>query len=360
MEIVKLKLLNFRNFEQISLKFSPKNNIIIGENGEGKTNIVESIYCLALTKSFRTNNDFCLIKKNSDYATVEGIINDKIHNEYKLTIENKKKRVYVNKNQIKKFSDYISQINIINFNSEDLKLIKSSPSNHRLLINMEMSQFDNKYLKKLSIYNKLLKQRNAYLKNNFEKVNMEYLYVLTEKLIEYGILIHNQRKDYIGEINKKLNIIFEKITNKKNLNLKYESDFNSLSKEEIENKYRKLYKTDINYGNTSFGIHLDDYFNDTLAKEYLSEGELKSAVIAFKLAEVEVFNEQKKSMPILILDDLFSNLDDIKIKNIFNLLRKDMQVFITTTDIANVDKKILENSKIMRLKNRKIEEISYE
>ena len=102
------------------------------------------------------------------------------------------------------------------------------------------------------------------------------------------------------------------------------------------------------------------YFNDILAKEYFSEGELKSAIIAFKLAEVEVFNEKKKSMPILILDDLFSNLDDIKIKQIFNLLRKDMQVFITTTDIANVDEKILENSKIMRLKNRIIEEINYE
>lgn len=363
MEILKLKLLNFRNFKQETFTFSPTKNIIIGENGEGKTNIVESIYCLALIKSFRTTNDFCLINENAEYSIIEGKIKEQLCNDFKLTIEKKKKRVFINNNQIKRFSDYISQINIISFTSEDLRLIKTGPGNHRLLMNMELSQFDNQYLKNLSIYNKLLKQRNTYLKNDQDKIKMDYLFILTNKLIEYGILIYNQRKKYIENINENLNMIFEKITNKKKLILKYESDFNNLTKSEIENKYRKLYKTDINYGNTSFGVHLDDYlfyYNGTLAKEYFSEGELKCAVIAFKLAEMEVFIKNKNKTPILILDDLFSNLDDEKIKKIFNLLKKEMQIFITTTDINNIDKKTLKNSKVIKLKNKNIEEIDYE
>lgn len=365
MQILKLKLINFRNYNKKDFNFSPQKNIIVGNNGFGKTNIVEAIYYLALTKSFRINNDSFLIKKDFNYAIVEGEIEDKIKNTYKIIIENKNKRVFINNNQVKKLSDYISKINIINFNPEDLKLIKDSPSIHRQLINIEISQFDNIYLKKLSIYNKILKQRNSYLKNiSCKKIyNSEYLYILTEKLIDYGMNINDLRKTYIENINKYLNKNFKKITKKDGLFLKYISDYETFTKEDLIKKYKKQYESDINSGKTNFGIHLDDfvfYFQDIIAKNYLSEGEQKNVVISFKLAEIDVFYNLKNVMPILILDDLFSELDNEKIKQILKMLREDIQIFITTTDINNIDTKILKNSKVLKLKKDNIEEIIYE
>lgn len=365
MQILKLKLINFRNYNKKDFNFSPQKNIIVGNNGFGKTNIVEAIYYLALTKSFRINNDSFLINKDFNYAIVEGEIEDKIKNTYKIIIENKNKRVFINNNQVKKLSDYISKINIINFNPEDLKLIKDSPSVHRQLINIEISQFDNIYLKKLSIYNKILKQRNSYLKNISCKksYNSEYLYILTEKLIDYGMNIYDLRKTYIENINKYLNKKFKKITKKDGLFLKYISDYSNITKEDLIKKYKKQYESDINSGKTNFGIHLDDfvfYFQDIIAKNYLSEGEQKNVVISFKLAEIDVFYNLKNVMPILILDDLFSELDNEKIKQILKMLREDIQIFITTTDINNIDTKILKNSKVLKLKKDNIEEIIYE
>lgn len=365
MQILQLKLINFRNYKQIQFNFSPKKNIILGNNGLGKTNIVEAIYYLALTKSFRVNNDIFLINNESNYSIVEGQVKETIKNDYKIIIENKNKRVFINNNQMKKLSDYISKINIISFNPEDLKLIKDSPNIHRQLINIEISQFDNNYLKNLSIYNKILKQRNSYLKNlSFKKnYNIEYLYILTDKLIDYGINIYNLRKLYIENINIYLNIYFKKITNKDGLYLKYVSNYDNLNKDELIKKYKNLYQTDINYGKTTFGIHLDDfifYYQTEIAKNYLSEGELKNVVIAFKLAEINIFINIKKKIPILILDDLFSEIDSGKINKIFKLLKKNLQIFITTTDINNIDNKTLQNSKIFKLKNNGIEEIIYE
>lgn len=365
MQILKIKLTNFRNYSNQTFNFSPTKNIIIGNNGVGKTNIVEGIYFLALTKSFRINEDQILIKDNEEYAVIEGEINNKINNKYKIVIDEKTKRVFIDNNQIKKLSDYLSKINIIIFNPEDLKLIKDSPSIHRKLINMEISQLDNEYLKNLSIYNKLLKQRNTYLKSMSlnPDISKEYLYILTDKLIDYGLKIYNCRKDFVKEINLYLLDIFKKITKKEKLCLKYVSDYENLDKIQLLKKYQNIQKKDISYGKTNYGIHLDDfifYYNDYLSKNYLSEGEQKNAVIAFKLAEINVFYNKNKTMPILILDDLFSELDNEKIKKIIKFLKKGIQIFITTTDLKNIDLKILNNSKVFNLKNGKIEEKIYE
>ncbi len=365
MQILNLKLTNFRNYTNNKFNFVPHKNIIIGNNGIGKTNIVEAIYTLALTKSFRTTVDQALIMTKRDYLIIEGTIQDTIKNSFKLVIEPNKKRAYINNNQISKLSDYISEVNVICLSSEDLKLIKDSPSVHRQLINIEISQFNKSYIKKLSIYNKILKQRNAYLKNlnNNKNLDSEYLYIITSKLIDYGFDIYNIRKDYIKNINMYLDVYFKKITKKEGLTLKYMSDYENKTKEEISEKYKKNYKNDINYGNTSFGIHLDDfifYKDKNIAKNYLSEGEQKNAIISFKLSEIEMFYNLRKTYPIFILDDLFSEIDNSKIKNILNLLNEEVQIFITTTDLKNIDKKILKKSKIFNLKENTIEEKNYE
>ena len=365
MQITELKLINFRNYSEQVFVFCPTKNVIIGNNGEGKTNIVEAIYYLSITKSFRTMNDDVVIKSGEERTTIEGTIKDKITNKYKIMIGKDGKKVFIDQNQIQRLSDYISQIKIVLFNPEDLKLIKDNPSTHRKLINMELSILNNNYLKLLSSYNKILKQRNTYLKSMMVNgmIPRDYLDILTNKLIGFGIEIHRLREKFVNEINEYVGKNYQRITKKEGLSLKYLSDYEGLNKEGISKKYESLYKKDLNYGKTHFGIHLDDYvfyFGPHQAKDFLSEGEQKNVVISFKLAEVNVFHNETGTMPILILDDLFSELDQDKITKIIRFFKKSIQIFITTTDLSKVNDKILNKARVFTLKNGKIKEKTYE
>lgn len=365
MKITNLKLTNFRNYEKLNLHFSNYKNIIIGNNGLGKTNIVEAIYYLSITKSFRTNNQEVLIKENSDFAVIEAVVLNKIKNKYRVVITKDGKKIKIDNQDITKLSDYISKVNVVLFNREDMKLIKDNPSVHRKLINMDLSGFNNNYLKLLSLYNKILKQRNSYLKIMKTK-NLDYddyLDIITNKLVDIGMQINKIRSNYIDEINLFLNHIFNKSVKKGDLYLKYVSNYNDRSFDDLLKDYKKSFNRDVNYGVTNIGIHLDDYvfeLNGKLAKEYLSEGEQKSAVIAFKLSEVKYCINKMNTTPILILDDLFSELDEKKINKIISSLSKSFQIFITTTDIKHLNKKLLTDCTLIKLTDKKVEVIDYE
>ena len=362
MKITNLKLVNFRNHTNLNLKFSEYKNII---NGIGKTNIVEAIYYLALTKSFRTNNDKVLIKDNEEFAIIEASIVDKISNTYKIVLTKDGKNIKIDNNSIKSISDYISKLNIILFTTEDMKLIKDNPSMHRKLINMELSEFNNTYLKLLSMYNKVLKQRNTYLREMLFNGNIpkEYLDILTDKLIDLGLKIYQIRKNYLEEINNYISNIFYKIVKKENLKIKYLCNFENKNKDELKKIFKKYEQKDINYGKTHLGVHLDDFIftiNNQPAKEYLSEGEQKNAIIAFKLSEIKYCVKNKNKTPILILDDLFSELDNKKINNLIGNFKKSFQIIITTTDIDKVNPKLLSNCQVFKLTNKKVEVKNYE
>ena len=365
MIITNLTLKNFRNHTNINLEFSNNKNIIIGNNGIGKSNIIEAIYYLALTKSFRTNNDEVLIKNNEEFAVIEADVVDKISNKYKIIINKTGKNIKIDNKSIKLISDYISKVNIILFTTEDLKLIKDNPSIHRKLINMELSQFNNEYLRLLSLYNKVLKQRNTYLKSMYLNGNIptDYLDILTDKLIDLGLKIYEIRKQYITEINRYLGNIFKKIVKKENLSIKYISNYENKTKEDLLKNYKKNYQKDINYGKTHLGIHIDDFIfmiNDLEAKDFLSEGELKNAIISFKLSEIKYCIEYKNKVPILLLDDLFSELDNKKINSLINNFKRNYQIIITTTDIDKVNQKLLKNCRVFKITNKRIEVKNYE
>ncbi len=354
MKIQQLKLLNFRNYEKMELDFSPNYNIIYGNNGSGKTNLVESIYVLALTKSFRGSVDKVLIMNNKDVCRVEGVVQDKYENKYKIIIKDSGKRVKINNTKVDKLSDYISEISVVLFNPDDLRFIKDSPSIRRKAINLEISQINNVYLKNLNMYNKLLKQRNSYLKTTNINANSskEYLDVLTSKLIDYGEKIYLSRKKYIDLLNQRIGEIYNSICDIDDLNLEYVSDYKNFDKEKIVSKYRENLNRDIILGKTSFGVHHDDVrfkFKGYNIKDYGSEGQQKNAIIAYKLTELEIFYQVRGNYPILILDDLFSELDRFKINNILNLINKDIQTFITTTDIDKINKDILDMSKLFEI-----------
>ena len=260
MKITKLKLTNFRNYPKLELDFSKSKNIIIGNNGSGKTNIIESIFYLSLTKSFRTNTDTALIKDECDYAVIEAKIKDRITNTYKIVINKENKRITIDGTQISKIGDYISKINTILFSTEDMKLVKDNPSIHRKLINMDLSSFDNEYLKLLSLYNRVLKQRNTYLKSMMTNsmIPKSYLDILTNKLIDLNIQISQKRAKFIEQINTYLPYYFEKITGKTLLKLKYISNIKNLETSELQNLYDKSFQKDLNYSFFSIYILLNN------------------------------------------------------------------------------------------------------
>ena len=361
MEISSLKLLNFRNYETLELKFSNKVNLIYGKNGMGKTNIIEAIYMLGLTKTFRSNNDDIVIKKGKNIAKIEGMIKDTIFNNYKIIISNAGKRIKIDNNKIAKVSDYITKVNIILFNPDDLKLIKDTPSIRRKMLNIEISGINGEYLLLLNAYNKVLKQRNAYLKALSKKKDYEtsFLNILTEQLIELGLKIMWIREDFINNINSYISDIYYEITHKGTLKVSYKSEFIGKSKEALLKMFEKNISREIFLGKTIFGIQHDDIeflVDQEIVKEFSSVGEQKNSIISFKLAEIKNIEEKLHKKPILILDDLFSELDEEKINNILMLIDTDLQTFITTTEISKVDTKLLANAKIFHVINGKVEE----
>ena len=361
MQISSLKLLNFRNYESLELKFSPKVNLIYGKNGMGKTNIVEAIYMLGLTKTFRSNNDDIVIKKGKNIAKIEGTIKDKILNNYKIIISNAGKRIKIDNNKIGKVSDYITKVNIILFNPDDLKMIKDTPSIRRKMLNIEISGINSDYLVLLTAYNKVLKQRNAYLKALSKKNNydLSFLNILTEQLVDIGLKIMLIREEFINNINSYISDIYYEITHKGTLKVVYKSEFKGKTKENLLKMFEKNISREIFLGKSIFGIQHDDIefkVDNEIVKEFSSVGEQKNSIISFKLAEIKNIEAKLHRKPILILDDLFSELDEEKINNILNLIDKDLQTLITTTEINKVDKKILENAKIFHVIDGVVEE----
>lgn len=366
MKIDNISLVNFRNYEKLDISFGNGLNIFYGKNGSGKTNLIEAIYILALTKSFRISNDKLLIKKGSIKSKVKGeIIKNEDATKYAVVISNEGKTVEINDTKVDKISDYVSRINIILFNPVDTRLIDEAPVDRRKMLNIEISQLNKEYLIILANYNRILKQRNFYLRSMYVNGNNDtnYLNILTNKLIEYGLLINKYRSEFIQNINKYITEIYSSIFKSGELKIKYVSSYNNKSSSKLLKSYQQNYKKEMEVGKSLIGIHHDDilFFLDNYnLKEWGSEGQRKNAIISFKLAEIKVINEIKKINPILILDDLFSELDKEKIGNILKLLDKDVQTFITTTEINKVDKKILKNAKIFKVDNGTIKEDKHE
>lgn len=361
MQICNLKLLNYRNYESLDIKFSNQVNLIYGKNGMGKTNLVEAIYCLALTKTFRQGAENVVIKKGKNIAKVEGLIKDKMLNNYKIILSDTGKRIKIDNNKITKISDYITKINIILFNPDDLKIIKDTPMTRRRLLNIEISGINSSYVQYLTNYNKILKQRNSYLKalNKKNIYQNEFLNILTEQLVDLGLKIMLIRSEFINNINSYISDIYYEITGKGPLSIRYKSEFLGKTKEQILKIYQKNISREIIMGKTLLGPHHDDIefmIGEEIVKEYSSVGEQKNTIIAFKLSEIKNIEETLNKKPILILDDLFSELDQEKINNILRLLDEDMQTFITTTEIDKVNKELTQKAKIFKCENGKIVE----
>lgn len=362
----KIKLVNFRNYKNFNISFQKNINIIIGDNAQGKTNILESIYTLALTKSYRTTNDSNLIRLNQEKFIIIGETKDeKVFKKLSLELYKGNKVAKINDNTINKISDYIGNLYVILSSPDDLQMIKGSPSERRNFLNIEISQLSSNYIKKYNEFNKILKMRNDYLKLLYTNSLCDYNYldILTDNLIDREVEIYIERNNFINRINKYITEIYKNITGIKDLKIVYETnvEFNNFEFAEIKNvlkeKYRKNQQREIAMGMTLYGPHRDDFTftiegNDI--KIYGSQGQQKLAFIALKFSEIPIFEEKTGTKPIILLDDIFSELDKTKKNKLIQYIDNDYQVIITSNDTKDISKKILKDANIFKIQDGKI------
>lgn len=355
MKLKSLTLTGFRNLKKISLEFDPETKIFafVGPNGQGKTNILEAIFLLAISKSFRTNNNWDLIEFNADFCSINAKI-DRGDEESILdliaTREPPKKTLKIN-GLNKNAADYIGNFNVVFFSPEDIGMVHLSPSIRRRYIDLLLSQFDKSYLIDSINYQHAVKQRNSLLKQIAdERAKSGELEFWDSKLAELGLRIIKKRSDVISEINKYASDFYKKVSgNHDELNIKYEPSIEDRGAENYLNFLASNHPRDIASGSTQAGPHRDDlafFCNGHDMKSFASRGEWRSLVLTLKFAEIELLKEKSGFYPVLLLDDVFSELDEERQKVLFNIL-KNTQTFITTThpeflDVIGGEKKIFE------------------
>ena len=338
-----LKIKHFRNYQAAEVDFDPGLNIFLGQNAQGKTNILEAIYFLALTRSHRTRNDKDLIHFQEKNLQISGII-EKTTGKIPLDIELTPKGRITKVNHLKqgKLSDYIGVVNVVLFAPEDLQLIKGAPALRRKFIDIELGQIKPIYLADLSSYNHVLKQRNAYLKAN-DKVDETFLSVLDEQLIDFGCRVMKHRLDFIEKLEGFAQESHRDISQgKEKLTIKYLSSVPFSCLEDLEASFRAALsesrRRDLFKKNTGVGPHRDDinFFINEMDAGFGSQGQHRSLVLSLKLAEIKLIENLTKDTPILLLDDVMSELDNMRQLKLLETISQNIQTFITTTSLDHL------------------------
>ena len=339
MWIKKIKIKNFRNYESEEINLEKNINIFYGQNAQGKTNIIESIFLCSLGKSFRTKKDKEMIKLNEQNALVE-VEYEKSDRDGKIKIEiGNKKNIYLNGIKIKKLSELLGNLNIVIFTPDDINILKGGPQNRRRFLDIMISQLRPNYMHILNLYIKTMEQRNNYLRQIKEEHKDENLLeIWDEKLAEYAIKIYEYRKEFIEKMIKKLDIIHKNITNEEEqIELEYVTECDS--KEKYLKLLKERRKLDIIKGFTTKGVHRDDfmiYINKKDIKIFGSQGQNRTAMLSLKLAELQVIYDEIGEYPILLLDDFMSELDKTRRKNFLENI-EGTQVIITGTEKLDIE-----------------------
>lgn len=341
MWIESMTLQNYRNYDTLEARFSPTLNIFIGKNAQGKTNFLEAIYFLALTRSHRTRSDKELIQFQKDSLHVSGSL-VRTNGKLPLDIHLSKHGRITKLNYLKqaKLSDYIGNMTVVLFAPEDLQLVKGAPALRRKFIDIDLGQIKQLYLSDLSQYNHVLKQRNSYLKTA-ETVDKEYLLVLDEQLIYYGSRVIKHRYQFIKDLSNQADKHHFTISNGlEHLSIQYLSSISFTAVNEIEEQFIKQLevsrKRDLFKKNTGVGPHRDDlaFFINELNASFGSQGQQRSLILSLKLAEIDLIKASTKESPILLLDDVMSELDYTRQEKLLQAIKdNNVQTFMTTTSI---------------------------
>ena len=357
LKIKQLKLKNYRNYDLLELDFDPSTNILYGDNAQGKTNILESIYMCGTTKSHRGTKDRDMIRFGQEEAHIEAVIDKKgVPFEIDIHLKNNSpKGVAINKMPIRRAIELFGIVNIVFFSPEDLNIIKNGPSERRKFIDLELSQLDKVYLSDLTNYNRIVNQRNKLLKDVYDRKDlMETLDIWDLQLVNYGKKIIDRRNKFIVELNEIVGKVHEQLTGgKERLQIYYEPSVSSMN---FQTNLIKNREKDIRMKSTSVGPHRDDicFMADGLdIRKFGSQGQQRTAALSLKLSEIEIVKKVINDTPILLLDDVLSELDKHRQNYLLDSI-SDIQTLITCTGLDDFVNNRFHINKIMHVDNGKV------
>lgn len=369
MIIETLTLKNFRNYDELTCNFSPTINIFIGDNAQGKTNLIEAMYVLALARSHRANKDNEMIQWGKDFARIEGQVKtERSTFPLEIILSKKGKQAKLNHLEQSRLSTYIGHLNVIVFAPEDLDIVKGSPGVRRKFIDMELGQMSPVYLHYLSQYQRTLKQRNQYLKDiryDQSQSALLYLDVLTEQLIEFGSAVLYERFQFTKSLERWAQPIHAEISqNQEDLEVTYKSTVQcreDSSREEIAEQYLKQLNEqrgrELEQGTTVIGPHRDDLkftINGHDVHTYGSQGQQRTTALSLKLAEIDLMIELTNESPVLLLDDVLSELDSKRQSHLLQAMQGRVQTFLTTPSLSGVNQEWLKEPKIFQINKGQI------
>lgn len=362
MKILDLKLKNYRNCKEIELDFNAQKILIIGKNAQGKTNILESIYFLSSLKSPRTINNLELI--NFDENRVEICANIQKNTEIELDFSyNKEKKREIKANKLKtKPKEFKSVFKTVLFSTQDLLLLRGTPQDRRDWLDLAISQIYPAYDDRLTKYNKIRIQKNNFLKDYSQNDTLFEVY--NEQLTILGSNIIYLRKKFLKEIEKIAQGKHSTISGVEKLTIKYENNFlaeNDIEIEEISAKFKQKLedrkKEEIQRGQSLVGPHRDDivfYINNQESTKFASQGQQRTIVLSLKLAELDIITQKTGEPPVLLLDDVLAELDDVRQNYLLKTINESTQTIITSVDTLLFDAKFLEDVKVYNIENGKI------
>ena len=361
MIINKLSLKNYRIYDKADIELINGINVFVGSNGVGKTSLLEACYYMCFSKSYKSKDEE-LVKDGCDFSKITCLTSfENEKNELSMVITKKGKKAIINGVEIKKLSEFVGKYNVVLFAPEDLYLIKGSPQERRTFMDLEIGQVSKEYLEHLSLFKKHLKYRNDLLKLMNEKGNMDEFLLdsITSLMIEEENQITNSRREFIKEINELIKDKYKSLTGiDEKVHLKYQP---CLEKYTLDD-YKKDYLYDFKQKNTSKGVQKDEVLilkDGVDVKKYCSQGEIRTVSLSLKLALIEYINIHKKQKPILLLDDVFSELDTNRQQKLLEYVNFGGQVIITTTNLIDIKLDNVSNIKIFEIKNQEDKKYEY-
>ena len=361
MIIKSLELSDYRNYDSLTIEFCNGTNILYGDNAQGKTNILEAIYVSATTKSHKGSKDKDIVHFNKEEAHIRtNIEKDGVPSRIDMHLrKNKSKGIAVDGQKLKKAADLLGLCNVVFFSPEDLGIIKNGPSERRRFVDMELCQLDQFYLYNPNNYNKIVNQRNTLLKDMYFNPQLrETLNIWDMQLVSYGSKIIERRKLFVDQLNEIIYDIHKKLSGgKEEIRIVYEPD---VKIEEFEKELSLNQDRDIKAKMTTVGPHRDDFsfmIADTDIRKFGSQGQQRTAALSLKLSEIEIVKKITKDTPILLLDDVLSELDSNRQNYLLNSIG-DIQTIITCTGLEEFVNNRFEINRVFHVSNGEVKQMS--
>lgn len=362
MRIKQIVLKNFRNYDLAHFTFSDSTNVLIGKNAQGKTNLIEAIYLLSIAKSFRTRSNEEMIQFDKEFARIIGQVEtNSVYRDLEMILFSQGKQAKINNAKCNKTSEFVGHFNVVVFTPDDLFFVKGSPKIRRRFMDIELSKISTMYLSYLNTYQHYLKERNQYLKkSNFtQKRDNTYLSIVTEQMVDALIEIAIRRQSFICKISDYANEIYKQIAgNDESICIIYDTffDLNKFTKEDLMSFYKKNEDRDYKTAITNHGIHKDDLIillNNKEASQFASQGQQRSIVLAIKIALLKYIYKEIGEYPVLLLDDVLSELDINRQNLLLDLVSDEIQTFITTTSIEGIKHDVIKKAKKIEINNER-------